>query len=122
MTSAGIRPRGETLCPLRGGQSRGAGLFLRAIAARPRARPADRSALFAIDRGPSTARSGRSTAPASTDPAACLHPLLQVVAKLCGILGRKVDLIAHPVEPEFNGLISGTFTVEIIDQGDGHFL
>ena len=82
----------------------------------------DCSALFAIDRRPTAARSSRTPASAAADPSAGVHPLLQVVSKLCGILVRKIDLIAHPVEPEFDRLIGGTFAVEIIDQGDGHFL
>src|SRR5882724_8744639 len=74
---------------------------------------ADCGALFAIDRCPPTARSSRTSAPAATDPPACVQPLLQVVSKPCGILVRKVDLIAHPVEPEFNGLVGGPLAVEI---------
>src|SRR5204863_7145624 len=83
---------------------------------------ADSGALFAIDRRPSSTRARRASPPAATDPAACVDPLLQVVSQLCGVLGRKVDLIAHPVEPEFNRLIGCAFAVEIIDERDGHFL
>ena len=101
------------------GRDASAGGHVVSVAARP---VADRRALFAIDRRSPAARSGRTTAPATADPAARVDPLLQVVPKLCGILGRKVDLIAHPVEPEFDRLIGGAFAVEIIDQRDGHFL
>ena len=103
MTSAGMRPRVDTLCPLRRAQSRIAALCSRSIAPRPRPEP------------------GTPT-PATADATARLDPLLQIVAQFRGILGRKIDLIGHPVEPEFDRFVGGTLTVEIVDQGDGNFL
>src|ERR1700730_867675 len=81
----------------------------------------DCRALLAINGSTAAARAGTS-APATADPAGGLDPLLQVVAEFRRILDRKVNLIGHAVEAEFDGFIGGTFAVEIIDKGDGHFL
>ncbi|CFE46845.1 Uncharacterised protein [Mycobacterium tuberculosis] len=82
---------------------------------------ADRRALLAVDRATSTAGSG-TAAPAPTDATARRHPLLQVATQFRGILSGKVDLIGHPVKPEFDRFVGGARTVEIVDQGDGYFL
>lgn len=102
MTSAGMRPRVDTLCPFRRAHSRIAALCSRSMAPRPRPEP---------DRPP----------PAAADAATGFHPLLQIPAKFRGILGRKINLIGHPVKPEFDRFVGCAGTVEIIDQGDGHF-
>ncbi|COW20597.1 Uncharacterised protein [Mycobacterium tuberculosis] len=48
--------------------------------------------------------------------------MLQVATQFRGILSGKVDLIGHPVKPEFDRFVGGARTVEIVDQGDGYFL
>jgi hypothetical protein len=77
--------------------------------------------LLTINGATAAARAGTS-APATTHPTTGFNPLLQVVAQFRGIFARKVNLVRHPVETEFDGFIGGPFTVEIVDQGDGHFL
>jgi hypothetical protein len=80
----------------------------------------DCSTLLAIDGAAAATGAGASTPP-TTDTTAGFHPLLQVVAQFRGVLARKVNLIGHSIEPEFDRFIGSAFTVEIIDQGDGHF-
>jgi hypothetical protein len=82
---------------------------------------ADGCALLAVDRATTASGAGTAATP-TTDPTAGGYPLLQITAKFRRILGRKVNLIRHPVKPEFDCFIGGARTVEIIDQGDGHFL
>src|SRR4029077_3653167 len=89
-----------------------------AVAARPFP---DCRALLAVD-GSAAATGAGTSASTTADATAGFDPLLQIVAQFRGIFGRKVDLIGHPVETEFDGFIGGALTVEIIDQGDGHFL
>src|SRR5690348_2647992 len=81
---------------------------------------ADGRALLTIDRATASSRAGTPTA-AATDAAAGFHPLLQIPAQFCGIFGRKINLIGHPIKPEFHRFVGRAGTVEIIDQGDGHF-
>ncbi|ORV87818.1 hypothetical protein AWC12_15800 [Mycolicibacterium iranicum] len=81
----------------------------------------DCRALLAVDRRATPTRTNGTSTPAATDAATSVHPLLQIISKLCSVLCREVDLIAHTVETKFHSLVSGTFTVEIIDQGDGNF-
>src|SRR6202012_4165498 len=81
----------------------------------------DRRALLAVDSAPPATGSGTPATP-TTDTAAGRHPLLQISAQFRGILVRKVNLVGHPVKPEFDSFVGGARTVEIIDQGDGHFL
>src|SRR5436190_1650216 len=68
-------------------------------------------ALLAVDRCPPSTWPGRPAASTSTDTAARLDPLLEVPTKFGGILGRKVDLVAHPIETEFHGLVGSSLTV-----------
>src|SRR5262245_11549717 len=79
-----------------------AGGAVMAVAAGPLA---DRRALLTIDGTPPAASGGGTSAPAAADPAARVDPLLQVVAKLRCILGRKIDFIADAVKPEFDSLV-----------------
>src|ERR1700730_17221674 len=81
---------------------------------------ADCCALLAVDGASATSRAGPPTAP-TADATPGGHPLLQIAAEFCGILGRKVNLIGHTVEPEFDRVVGGARTVEIINQGDGDF-
>jgi hypothetical protein len=81
----------------------------------------DCGALLAID-GTTPPTGARASAATAADPARSFHPLLQVVAEFRRILGRKINLIGYAVEAEFDGFIGSTFTVEIVDKGDGHFL
>ncbi len=104
MISAGIRPRVDTLWPLRRAHSRIAALCSRSIEARPR--PGAPGAAAA----------------AAADPTAGLDPRLQFVAQFLRILGGEIDLIAHAVNGEFNSFVGGTLAVEIVDEGDGDFL
>lgn len=82
---------------------------------------ADRGALLTVD-GTAAATCTPATTPAATHPTARLDPFLQIVAQFGGILTRKVDLIGDAIEPEFHSFVSCALTVEIIDEGDGHFL
>lgn len=81
----------------------------------------DCRALLAIDGRATPTGTDCTATPATTDTATSLDPLLQIISKLCRVLGREVDLIADTVETEFHRLVGATFTVEIIDQGDGNF-
>ena len=82
---------------------------------------ADRGALLTVDGAAAAPCPLTPTTPAP-DATACCHPLLQIAAQFRGILGRKVNLIGHPVKPEFDSFVGGAGTIEIIDQSDGNFL
>lgn len=77
--------------------------------------------LLAVDRGAAFTRGG-SAAPATTAyPAAGFHPRLERIAEFRGVFTRKVDLVGHTVDCEFDSFVGGTFTIKIINQGDGYF-
>ena len=79
----------------------------------------DLGALFAVNwfaaRG-DTAPSARS----SGSPA-WIHPRLQMLAQLLGVLGGEVDLVADSVQPELDSFV-GSLAVEIVNQGDEDLL
>jgi hypothetical protein len=82
---------------------------------------ADRGALLTVD-GPAAPPCAGTPAAPTSNATAGRYPLLQIAAQFRGILGRKVNLIGHPVKPEFDCFVGGAGTIEIIDQSDRNFL
>jgi hypothetical protein len=82
---------------------------------------ADGGTLLAIDRGAAAGTGAPgATPPTTADPPARVDPLLEFVPEFGRILCRKVDLVVHTIDGEFDGFVGGPVAVEIIDKRDSH--